>query len=163
MQNPIECFFHFSSVYYNPSLDTWLCNPSTLICPDICTSNSQLWKDWRRKKGCERREPRILPISSRKWKLRMDPSVGELLISGLINPWASLVTVKNPDSKESSLNAGDLGSNPGLGRSPGEGHGSPLLFSCLENPHGQRSLVGYNPWSCRVGHDWTTKQSMSTI
>ena len=34
---------------------------------------------------------------------------------------------------------------PGSGRSPGEGHGNPLQYSCLENPHGQRSLVGYSP------------------
>ena len=34
------------------------------------------------------------------------------------------------------------GSVPGLGRSPGEGNGNPLQYSCLENPHGQRSLVG---------------------
>ena len=40
----------------------------------------------------------------------------------------------------------DTGSKPGLGRSPGEGHGNPLQYSCLENPHGQRSLVGYSPW-----------------
>ena len=38
------------------------------------------------------------------------------------------------DAKESTCNAGDLGSNPGLGRSPGEGHGNPLQYSCLENP-----------------------------
>ena len=36
--------------------------------------------------------------------------------------------------KESAFNAGDLGSNPGLGRSPGEGNGNPLQYSCLENP-----------------------------
>ena len=50
------------------------------------------------------------------------------------------------DSKESTCNAGDLGSIPGLGRSPGEGYGNPLECSCLENPHGQKSLVGYSPW-----------------
>ena len=49
------------------------------------------------------------------------------------------------DSKESACNAGDLGSIPGLGRSPGEGNGNPLQYSCLENPHGQRSLAGYSP------------------
>ena len=49
-------------------------------------------------------------------------------------------------SKESACNEGDLGSIPGLGRSPEGGHGNPLLYSCLENPHGQRRLVGYNPW-----------------
>ena len=48
--------------------------------------------------------------------------------------------------KESSCNAGDLGLIPGLGRSPGEGTGNPLQYSCLENPHGQRRLAGYSPW-----------------
>ena len=38
------------------------------------------------------------------------------------------------DGKESSCNAGDLGSIPGLGRSPGEGNGNPLQYSCLQNP-----------------------------
>ena len=38
------------------------------------------------------------------------------------------------DSKESICNVTDLGSIPGLGRSPGERNGNPLLDSCLENP-----------------------------
>ena len=38
------------------------------------------------------------------------------------------------DSKESACDAGDLGSTPGLGRSPGGGHGNPLQCSYLENP-----------------------------
>ena len=38
------------------------------------------------------------------------------------------------DSKESACNAGDPGPIPGLGRSHREGHGSPLQYSCLENP-----------------------------
>ena len=46
------------------------------------------------------------------------------------------------DSKESACNAGDLGLIPGLGRSHREGHGNPLQYSCLENPHGQRCLAG---------------------
>ena len=50
------------------------------------------------------------------------------------------------DGKESSCNVGDLGSIPGLGRSPGEGHGNPLHYVCLENPYGQRNLAGYSPW-----------------
>ena len=52
--------------------------------------------------------------------------------------------LKNPPT-----NAGDVreaGLILGLGRSPGEGHGIPLQYSCLENPHGQRSLEGYSPW-----------------
>ena len=36
--------------------------------------------------------------------------------------------------KEPACNAGDLGSIPGSGRSPGEGNGNPLQYSCLENP-----------------------------
>ena len=38
------------------------------------------------------------------------------------------------DGKESAYNAGYLDSIPGLGRSPGEGNGNPLQYSCLENP-----------------------------
>ena len=38
------------------------------------------------------------------------------------------------DSKDSACNAGDLGSIPGLGRSPGEGNGYPLQYSSLDNP-----------------------------
>ena len=48
-------------------------------------------------------------------------------------------------SKESACSMGDLGLIPGLGRSPGGGHGNPFQCSCLENPHGQRSLAGYSP------------------
>ena len=50
------------------------------------------------------------------------------------------------DYKEYACNVGDLGSISGLGRFPGEGNGNSLQYSCLENPHGQRSLVGYNLW-----------------
>ena len=51
------------------------------------------------------------------------------------------------EGKESACNAGDLGSIPGLGRSPGEGNGNQFCqYSFLENPHGQRSLAGYSPW-----------------
>jgi len=39
----------------------------------------------------------------------------------------------------------DAGSIPRSGRSPGGGNGNPFQYSCLENPHGQRSLVGYSP------------------
>ena len=51
--------------------------------------------------------------------------------------------------KESACNEGDPGSIPGLGRSTGGGHGKPLQYSCLEKPHGQRSLVGCSPWGRR--------------
>ena len=54
------------------------------------------------------------------------------------------------DGKESGCGAGDLVLIPGLERSPGGGHGNPLQYSCLENPHGQRSLVG--TWQAK---SWT--------
>ena len=63
------------------------------------------------------------------------------------------------DGKESACNAGDLGLIPGLGRFPGGGHGSPLQYSCLENPHGQRSLAGYSPWG---GKELDTVEQLST-
>ena len=47
--------------------------------------------------------------------------------------------------KELVCNVEDLGSIPGLGRSPEGGRGNPLQYSCLENPYGQRSLAGYSP------------------
>ena len=53
--------------------------------------------------------------------------------------------VKNPPA-----NAGDVGSIPGLGRSPGGGHGNPLQYSCLENP------MNRGAWQATVqgvGHD----------
>ena len=55
------------------------------------------------------------------------------------------------DDKESACNVGDVGSIPGLGISPGEANGNPFQYSCLENPHGHRSLVGYRG-SHRVGY-----------
>ena len=65
--------------------------------------------------------------------------------------WAFQVAleVKNPHA-----NAGDLrgkGSIPGLGRSSGGGHGNPLQYSCLENPHGQRGLATVH----RFAKGWT--------
>ena len=66
------------------------------------------------------------------------------------------------DSEESACNAGDTGdanSIPGLKRSFGEGNGYPLQCSCLENPHGQRSLEGYSPWG---GKELDTSKQLNT-
>ena len=49
------------------------------------------------------------------------------------------------DGKESACNVGYLGLEDALEG----GHGDPLLYSCLENPHGQRSLAGYSPWGLK--------------
>ena len=48
--------------------------------------------------------------------------------------------------KHLPCSAGDPGSIPGLGRSPREGNGNPLQYSCLVKFHGLRSLVSYSPW-----------------
>ena len=66
------------------------------------------------------------------------------------------------DNKESTYNAGDLGSIPGLGRSPGEGNCNPLQYSCQENPHGQRSLLGYSPLGLKEP-DMTERLSTGTL
>ena len=77
------------------------------------------------------------------------PALGRSSREGIGYPlqdsWASL---GSSAGKESACNSGELGLIPGLGRSPGGGHGNPLQYSCLENPHGQRSLVCFGPW-CR--------------
>ena len=49
--------------------------------------------------------------------------------------------VNNPPA-----NTGDMGSIPGLGRSPGEGNGNPLQDSCPENLHRHRSFAGCSSW-----------------
>jgi len=61
--------------------------------------------------------------------------------------------------KESACNGGDLGLIPGLGRSPGGGHSSPLQSSCLGNTHGHGGLVGYSPWESDTTEQRSTAQS----
>ena len=48
--------------------------------------------------------------------------------------WCEVKQMRGSEGKASACNVGDLGSIPGLGRSPGEGNGNPLQYSCLENP-----------------------------
>ena len=61
-------------------------------------------------------------------------------------PWVALV-VKNPPAKAGDRR--DPGSIPGSERSPGEGHGNPLQYSCLENP------VDRGAWQATVTRSWT--------
>ena len=70
-------------------------------------------------------------------------------------PWSLWNFPCSSVGNESASNAGDLGSVPGLGRSPGEGNGNPLQYSgvfCPGESYGQRSLTGYSPWGCK---SWT--------
>ena len=80
--------------------------------------------------------------SDSEWQLKVSQTSNtrlkeELRLTALMGPacWLS--------GKESGCNAeaaGDLGSIPGLGRSPGEGNGNPLQYSCLENPKDRGAL-----------------------
>ena len=64
------------------------------------------------------------------------------------------------DGKESACNAEDLHSTPGSGRSPGEGNGNPLQYSCLDNSM-DRGLAGYSPWGHKEFN--TTEQLTHTF
>ena len=59
--------------------------------------------------------------------------------------------------KESACNAGDLGSIPSSGRSPEEGNGNPLKYSCVENPTDKVAWPATVHGVTRVGHDLATK------
>ena len=63
----------------------------------------------------------------------------------------------NSVGKSSACNAGDLGLIPGLGRSPGEGNGNPLQYSCLENSMDRGSWQATVHRIARGGHNLTTK------
>ena len=63
--------------------------------------------------------------------------------------------------RESTCHEGDPDSIPMLRRSSGGGHDNPLQYSCLENPPGHRSLVGYGPWGCKES-DTTELWQLST-
>ena len=65
--------------------------------------------------------------------------------------------------KVSACNVGDLGSIPGSGRSPGEGNGNSLQYSCLENPIDGGAWWATVHGSQRVRHDWGTSLSLSLI
>ena len=60
---------------------------------------------------------------------------------------------RGSDDKESICNVRDLSSIPG------EEHGNPLQYSCLENPHEERSLVGNCSWGCK-GPDMTEQLAL---
>ena len=73
-----------------------------------------------------------------------------------VSLWASLVA----QMVESACSAGDPGSIPGLGRSPGEENGNPLQYSCLENPM-ERGVWQSTVYGVAKRHDWATSQAKS--
>ena len=62
------------------------------------------------------------------------------------SPHLCNMALKLPHIQESACSEGDLGSTPGLGRSPGEGTGTPLQYSCLETPTDRAACTDYCPW-----------------
>ena len=66
------------------------------------------------------------------------------------------------NSKESACDLGGLSSIPRSGRSPGEGNGNPLQYSCLENPMHRGAWRLQSMGSQRAGHDWATDTFTST-
>jgi len=67
------------------------------------------------------------------------------------------------DSKESACNTGDLGLIPGSGRSPGEGNGNPLRYSCPGNPMDRGSWWAALHRVMRVKHELVTEQEHHSI
>ena len=82
-----------------------------------------------------------------------------------IKDWNFVFTYQRPDlpcssdGKEFACNAGDLGLIPGLGRSPGEGNGNLLQYSCLENPMDREA---WRPTVCGVAKSWTRLRDTTT-
>ena len=66
------------------------------------------------------------------------------------------------DSKASACNVGDLGSIPGLGRSPGEGNGNPLQYFAWKIPWTEEPGRLQSKESQRVRHDWATLLTYAT-
>ena len=92
-------------------------------------------------------------------------SADEVMNQWMNIPWTGRTLKSFPggsDGKEPACNAGDPGSVPGLGKSPGEGNGNPLQYSYLENPMDRgvwQAIVG----SLRVGHDWSNLAHMGGL
>ena len=68
-----------------------------------------------------------------------------------------------PGVQNLPTNAGDMGSIPGAGRSPGEGHGNPLLYSCLENLIDRRVWRATVDGVAKVRHDLETTTITSEL
>ena len=118
----------------------------TSICHEVMGPGSSGGKE----SACNAGDPSSIPGSGRS----PGGGIGYLLQYS----WPSLVTqmVKNPPAMRETR----FRSLVWLGRAPGGWHDNPFQYSCLENPHGQRSLVGYSPWSCKES-DTTERLNMA--
>ena len=101
---------------------------------------------------------RVLWLSGLRCWIKAPVSLGAWIRITLLPSDFGLLSGSN--GKGSACSAGDWGLIPGLGRSPGEGNDNPLQYSCLENSHGQRSLVGYSQLG-RKESDMTEELTLS--
>ena len=85
--------------------------------------------------------------------------IGDYLMESYYLPYGASQVSK---SKESVCNVGDLGSIPGLGRSPGGGHGNPFQYSCRENSMVREAWQGYSPWGLKES-DTTEQLTLSHL
>ena len=88
--------------------------------------------------------------------LRLNLLMQGLWVRSLVRELRSHMLLGFPggsDGEESACNVGDLGSIPGLGRSPGGGYSNPHQYSCLENPMDRGAWWATVHGSQRVGHD----------
>ena len=85
--------------------------------------------------------------------LSVGTNAGEARSVIYTSPWALEGFPGGSDGKEAACRAGDLGLMPGLGRSPGGGHGNPLQYSRLENPMDREPGGLQSMGSKRVGYD----------
>ena len=88
----------------------------------------------------------IFPNDSHCLWNNKDPYFRQSHLLENVNNGSSRVVKNHLVVKNLPANAGDMGSIPGSGRSPGDGNGNPLQYSCMRKSHGQRSLVGCSPW-----------------
>ena len=112
----------------------------------------------RERKGLRKYLKRSYLKISLTWKRKQSPKSRNCRVLGRIMGF-----LPSSVGKESACNAGDMGSIPGLGRSPGEGNGNPLQYSCLENPMDGGTLQATVHGVARVGHNWVTFTSLGRI
>ena len=122
---------------------TWA-NGWCQICRNGCGC-SALHVQWEKNQGLNSQQTTAFKTQGKEEKLVLKDSF-RIICSDVNIPQGFS---DGSDGKESACNEEDLGSVPGLGRLPGGRHGNPHRYSCLENPHGQRSLVGYSLSGCK--------------
>ena len=96
------------------------------------------------------------PLKGTWKKVRRKSLWSDFISCSLRASWACLPG--GSGSKESACNTGDLGSIPRLGRSPGEGNGNLLQYSCLDNSIDRGAGGGYSPWGLKESDmtEWLT-------